>query len=295
MTGSWVEALEYLACWDLETTGTDVETDRVVTASVVTTHPDGPPTTMEWLLNPGVDIPAGATEKHGITTGHAAEHGMDPAVGLAGVVAHLAEALQCGRQLVGMNICFDFTILDRDCRRHGVPTLSDVTGGRIAPVLDILVIDRLMDRYRKGGQTLADLCATYGVTIEGAHTSTGDTMATLEVLRVMAERSQGGDAEILDAYRGRGLRYPGEMVRAWRWLGHLTVDQLHTELVVAARRQDQSFATFQRGRVQELRAQAAREPDDERRAKLLAEADQRAGWADAATGEWPIKPRRRTP
>lgn len=292
MDESWTARFGHLAGFDLETTGVNVESDRVVTASIVNTHPGGGPITTEWLVNPGVDIPEGATAVHGITTEHARDHGMDPATGLGEIVTHLAAAIRDGRVLVGMNVCFDFTLLDRDCRRHGVPTLSDTLGGEIVPVLDVLVIDRMIDRFRnrKGKRTLTDLCVTYGVRIEDAHTSSGDVLATLRLLWAMGRRSTQTGEEILAAYQGRWLKHPDEMVRAWNWLGGLTAEQLHTAQQVAARNQDRSFAQYQRGQVTILRGQAERATDEEVRAELMAEADERARWAASAIGQWPIRP-----
>lgn len=56
-----------LAALDTETTGTDPETARVVTACVGMSMAPGQWSPMEWRLNPGVPIPAGAAAVHGIT------------------------------------------------------------------------------------------------------------------------------------------------------------------------------------------------------------------------------------
>ena len=56
-----------LGALDTETTGTDPETARVVTACVGMSMAPGQWSPMEWRLNPGVPIPAGAAAVHGIT------------------------------------------------------------------------------------------------------------------------------------------------------------------------------------------------------------------------------------
>ena len=73
-----------LVAFDLETTGVDVETARIVTAAVVridvaarTSHPT------EWLVDPGIEIPAEASAIHGVTTERARAEGVDPRVAVA--------------------------------------------------------------------------------------------------------------------------------------------------------------------------------------------------------------------
>jgi hypothetical protein len=62
--------------FDSETTGVDPLKDRIVTASVI--RVDGASVkTREWLVDPGIEIPAGATAIHRISTEHARENGMN--------------------------------------------------------------------------------------------------------------------------------------------------------------------------------------------------------------------------
>ena len=70
-----------LAGFDTETTGTDPETARIVTAAVIVHGPE--PVDARWLVNPGIDIPAEATAVHGISTETAQAQGLDPADALA--------------------------------------------------------------------------------------------------------------------------------------------------------------------------------------------------------------------
>lgn len=60
--------LERPICFiDLETTGVDVDKDFIVEISVLKVMPDQTQEIRTMLINPGVPIPAGATEVHGIT------------------------------------------------------------------------------------------------------------------------------------------------------------------------------------------------------------------------------------
>ena len=56
-----------LAIVDLETTGTDPQTDRIVEIAILKITPDGERLRRVQRLNPGVPIPPAATEVHGIT------------------------------------------------------------------------------------------------------------------------------------------------------------------------------------------------------------------------------------
>lgn len=65
-----------LAAFDTETTGVDVETDRIVSAAlVVQDAPGARPRVTRWLVNPGVPVPAAATEVHGLTEEHLQRNG----------------------------------------------------------------------------------------------------------------------------------------------------------------------------------------------------------------------------
>lgn len=168
---------------DTETSGVDVERDRVVTACVGTVGGDGVPDLTSWLVNPGIPIPAEATAVHGITTEQAAAEGKAPADAIADITGVLGVLWADGVPLVAMNAVYDLTILDRESRRHlGRPL--PITG----PVLDPLVIDRHADRYRKGSRRLDALCAHYAVSLDGAHDSTQDALAAARIVWRQARR-----------------------------------------------------------------------------------------------------------
>jgi DNA polymerase-3 subunit epsilon len=169
-----------LAGFDTETTGVDVETDRIVTACIVEVGGKTPPLTANWLINPGVDIPEQASAVHGITNEKAKAEGQDAAEAIAELVAGLTQVVLAGTPLVIMNAPFDLTILVREARRYGVQPLSDVVGDELR-VVDPRVIDKRLDMYRRGKRTLTDLCRHYGVKLDGAHSADADAIATCRV------------------------------------------------------------------------------------------------------------------
>ncbi|MEU5098588.1 3'-5' exonuclease [Streptomyces sp. NPDC020996] len=178
-----------LAAFDTETTGVDVETDRIVSAAVVVQDaPGARPRVRRWLVNPGVPVPESATAVHGLTEGHLQANGRWPAPVVYEIAEELAEHASLGRPLVVMNAPFDLTLLDRELRRHRASSLGRWLDPARLCVLDPRVLDKHLDRYRKGRRTLTDLCAHYEVTLEGAHDAAADALAALEVVRAVGRR-----------------------------------------------------------------------------------------------------------
>ena len=172
--------------FDTETTGVDVDHDRIVTAAIVRRGPAGMQVS-RWLIDPGVEIPAGATAVHGITTAHARAHGSAPRESLDEIAETLAAAVVRAEPLVAFNASFDLSLLDAELARHGLATVPERVGHPLRAVLDPLVLDRHLDRYRSGKRRLADVCAHYGVTAHGLHAADADVVATLDVLAAMTQ------------------------------------------------------------------------------------------------------------
>ncbi|MBX3099761.1 MAG: NUDIX domain-containing protein [Salinibacterium sp.] len=162
-----------LAVFDLETTGIDVESARIVSACVAVLEPDGSLVERwDWLADPGIEIPEGASAVHGITTERAQALGR-PA---REVVAEITQALRVlfglGMPLVVYNAPYDLSLLDRECRRHSLVPLR-----LVSPVIDPLVLDKAMDKYRKGKRTLEVTADRYGVSLDDAHDAGADAIA----------------------------------------------------------------------------------------------------------------------
>ena len=178
-----------LAAFDTETTGVDVETDRIVSAAVVVQDaPGARPRVTRWLVNPGMPVPEAATAVHGLTDEHLQRNGRWPAPVMYEIAEELAEQAAMARPLVVMNAPFDLTLLDRELRRHRASSLDRWFEASALRVLDPRVLDKHLDRYRKGRRTLTDLCAHYGVTLEGAHDAAADALASLDVVRALGRR-----------------------------------------------------------------------------------------------------------
>ncbi|MEU0671315.1 3'-5' exonuclease [Streptomyces sp. NPDC006172] len=174
---AWFEGR--LAGFDLETTGVDVENDRIVTACAVQCGGGLPTQSATWMADPGIEIPEGAAKVHGITTERARAEGRPAAEVVEQLVAALAECVLAGQPIVAMNASFDLTVLDREARRHGVQPLVDIVGGDLR-VVDPRVLDKQVSR-RKGRRTLSDLCEHYEVKLDGAHSADADAIAACRV------------------------------------------------------------------------------------------------------------------
>lgn len=171
-----------LAVFDLETTGIDVETARIVTACVAVLDPDGSVVDRwDWLADPGVDIPEGASAVHGITTERAQQLGRPAPDVVAEITQTLRVLLGLGIPLVVYNAPYDLSLLDRECSRHG---FSPLTG--LSPIVDPLVLDKAVDKYRKGKRTLEVTAELYGVVLDDAHDAGSDAIAAGRVAQSLA-------------------------------------------------------------------------------------------------------------
>lgn len=184
--------------FDLETTGVEVEEDRIVTGTWLTGSAAGLESCTNWLVNPGVEISEGAAKVHGITNEYAREHGRPPAEAVVEIADKLIDAWVAREPVVIYNAPFDLTMFDREMRRHGLAAglLANVVDAdsEVCPplVVDPLVIDKRLEKYvkGKGGRRLVNTCARYGIVLtdEEAHTSQGDTTAAWRLAWKMAHR-----------------------------------------------------------------------------------------------------------
>jgi DNA polymerase III epsilon subunit-like protein len=203
--------------FDLETTGVDLEEDRIVTSCVVHCGGKQPTQSFNWLADPGIEIPEGAARVHGISTEKARAEGRPAAEVVEQVIVALAESVTEGLPVVAMNAAFDLTILDREARRYGVQPLTDIVGDGLR-VIDPRVLDKQADQRRKGQRTLTALCQHYNVPLDGAHSADADAIAACRV-----------------AWR-LGSTVPQ--------LGALSIDDLHQAQIKWAESQGRSLASY---------------------------------------------------
>ncbi|MHC1732511.1 MAG: exonuclease domain-containing protein [Bacteroidales bacterium] len=163
-----------LVILDLETTGVNIATDRIVEFSALKVSPGG---AEEWLtlrLNPGIPISPEATRVHGITDADVANepHFRD--------VARRIAAFLEGCDLAGFNsMKFDIPILCEEFLRVNV----DFNPARHRYV-DVQVIF-----HKKEQRTLGAAYKFYcNSELENAHSAQADTAATYEILKAQLDR-----------------------------------------------------------------------------------------------------------
>lgn len=223
--------------FDLETTGVDPLEDVPVSYALVQTDCGAVTRTVTALVDPGRAIPPGATAVHGISTARARDEGQPLEDAIERIASGLLEASAAGVPVVGMNVRFDLTMADACLRRTGRPSL--VAAGWRGPVIDLLVIDRHVDQWRKGSRRLGDLCAHYGVELSSAHECVADVEATIRCLLVLAGRFEeisSMASETLDAAQERWYREWAEgfdRYRVSRGQPPLARHELHWPLATA--------------------------------------------------------------
>jgi DNA polymerase-3 subunit epsilon len=202
--------------FDLETTGIDVEADRIVTAAVTNVRPGEPPVEFHSMCDPGIEIPAGAAEVHGITTERARAEGGDRAKLVEKVSELLALSISAGIPIVGCNLAYDLTLFDRERRRLGMTSLAEFVGlNEVGPIIDVLVIDKYVDQYRPGSRKLSALCEHYGVNLDGAHDAAHDTLAACRVAFKLMRRAQAPRDWLRTEY-GKCRDKTGQPLQSWR-------------------------------------------------------------------------------
>jgi DNA polymerase-3 subunit epsilon len=165
------------AILDLETTGTDPKTARIVEISVLKVWPDGRSEQRTRRLNPGMPIPAAASAIHGIRDEDVAD-----APCFAEVATPLLTYLD-GCDLGGFNVKhFDLRVLRAELQRAGQDLQLE---GRA--VVDAFEIFCHFER-RDLSAAVRFYC---GHVHENAHGAAADVLATAQVLNAMLARYSG--------------------------------------------------------------------------------------------------------
>lgn len=159
---------------DLETTGTNLSTDRIIEVAMVKVHKDGTKQVKQKLINPEIPIPAGSTEIHRITNDRVKE-----APTFKEVANELKQFID-NADLSGYNSNrFDVPMLMEEFLRAGI-TL-DMSNRRM---LDVQHIFHMMEK-----RTLEAAYKFYcAKDLLDAHSAEADATATWEILEAQLER-----------------------------------------------------------------------------------------------------------
>ena len=177
------------AGFDTETTSANPLEARIVTAALVFTGAGRDDQVFTWLINPGVPSEPGAIEAHGISDERAAAEGADPKAALDDLAEKLAKCLRYGMPVSAFNASFDWTVLHHDLLRNGLAPMSQRLAGEEAwSLLDPYVIDKAVDRYRRGKRKLGMVCEHYGIELTDWHTADADAWAALRITDAIVDR-----------------------------------------------------------------------------------------------------------
>jgi DNA polymerase-3 subunit epsilon len=170
-----------LVGFDLEGTLPEPMRTRIVSAALV--HSDG--STRQWLVDPGVPIPADATARHGITD-EMARAGRPAREALAELGTAIAKLIADGTPLVAFCAPYDVTALHTELARHGLPAID----WDRAVVIDPSVLHREVEPRWYGSRQLGDLCRYYEVALDNAHEAASDARAAVGLARSIAARHE---------------------------------------------------------------------------------------------------------
>jgi len=174
--------LSPFAVFDTETDAANPEEARFVSACIGGVGAAGADV-KQIIVNPGIPISPESVAIHGITDERAQAEGCEPGEACEWLLANLNQFWAAGAPVVAYNASYDFTVLDRECRRHlghGI----EIRG----PIIDPFVIDREVNRYRKGSRNLTATAEFYGVALNGAHDATEDALAAGRIAWRIATR-----------------------------------------------------------------------------------------------------------
>ena len=163
-----------LACIDLETTGVNLGTDRIVEIAIVKVLPDGARSVKRKLINPEMPIPKTSSDIHGIT-----DEMVKDAPTFKQAANELKQVLD-GCDIAGYNSNrFDIPLLMEEFLR--VQVEFDMKGRKLVDVQRIF--------HQMEQRTLSAAYKFYcNKNLEGAHSAEADATATFEILEAQTIR-----------------------------------------------------------------------------------------------------------
>lgn len=216
-----------LAFIDLETTGTNLGTDRIVEIAIVKILPDGSKIVKRKLINPEMPIPKASSDVHGIT---------DEMVQNAPTfrqVAHELKQILDGCDIAGYNSNrFDIPLMVEEFLR--VETDFDMKGRKLVDVQKIF--------HQMEPRTLSAAYKFYcEKTLNGAHSAEVDAAATHEILEAQVQKYPAlgssvdsilkiiGDEEIVDFARRFVMENGVEVFNFGKFKGKTVASVLKSE------------------------------------------------------------------
>jgi len=176
---------ETFICIDCETTGLDVNQDRIIEVAVIKFNLDGVLDQFETLIDPQVEIPKSSTEIHNIT--------QEMVQGKPKIEEVIPQILQMvGRHIiVGHGVKFDVDMIANAADRAGITTT----------IRNNLLIDtlRLARMYGESPtNSLEQLRKHFNIEAEGAHRAMSDVIVNIDVFKYLSKKFKS-TSQIFDA------------------------------------------------------------------------------------------------
>lgn len=163
-----------LVFFDLETTGINVATDRIVEISYLKIFPNGTEESKTYRVNPTMPIPPKTTEIHGIK-----DEDVKDAPKFSELAKNIAKVLE-GSDIAGYNSNkFDIPLLAEEMLRAGIDI--DLKKRKFVDVQVIFL--------KKEPRTLSAALKYYcNKDLDNAHSAEADTRATYEILKAQLDQ-----------------------------------------------------------------------------------------------------------
>ena len=179
---------------DLETTGINVSTDKIVEIAIVKIMPDGTKQLKRKLVNPEMAIPKAASEIHGIS-----DEMVKEAPTFKQIANEVKQFIELS-DLAGYNSNrFDIPMLNEEFLRAGISV--DIESRKL---LDVQKVYHMMEQ-----RTLSAAYKFYcNKNLEDAHSAEADATATWEVLEAQLEKYPqiGATVEAVVKFTGEEAR-----------------------------------------------------------------------------------------
>jgi DNA polymerase-3 subunit epsilon len=170
-----------IAFFDLETTGLNITTDRIIEICILKVHPDQREEVKTMRLNPEMEISAESTRITGITN-----KDVQACPTFKSVAYELLNFLQ-NCDLAGYNaLKFDIPILMEEFLRAGVD--FDLKKRKLVDVQNIFM--KMEPRTLKGAYRF--FC---NLNLEDAHSAEADTRATFQILKAQLDKYENSEYE----------------------------------------------------------------------------------------------------
>ena len=216
-----------IAFIDLETTGVNPGTDRIVEIAIIKILTDGTRSVKRKLLSPEIPIPRGASDVHGIT-----DEMVKDAPTFKQVAQELKQILD-GCDLAGYNSNrFDIPLLMEEFMRAGVD--FDMRNRKLLDVQNIF--------HKMEPRTLGAAYKFYcSKNLEAAHSAEADATATYEILLAQLEKYPDlgtsiesilkvmGEDQIVDFARRFVMENGTEIFNFGKYKGRSVSDVLRSE------------------------------------------------------------------